>query len=370
MVNVYGIYEVLRYDVINLISSYLNSSSISEDYVDLSPNSESIPLVKPQELVREEIPKRSWNEVLALDGSSRSFVSGKGSISIASLAVASITRGIYGVYPSVDGNGGLPLQEPFIAVASSTAERSRLDPYIYASKYVSFVSLDGRPFSSIRGVEQVETELRALLETKALGFLKGKGAVIVDGPLFPSYLYLSAKVRDKIIEERRKALDQNFIGVVKRIDKSQYLVNTLNGEYRDFFIQRYKVDPKSFVSDEAFLLSLTRFNENTPYSPTVIGPFMSEEKGTPIFVNYLVIPFNPYVPKFSILRVESLVNSEEVIRNLLAIKITREGIPYLLALADAVAKKVSQGLYKLVISGLQKVGLQSSYYSRIEELGT
>ncbi len=370
MANAHGVFEVLRYDVINFISIYLNSSSLNEDYVCPCSDAEAKPLVKPQELVREEEPKRSWGEVLALDGSSRSFVSGKGSISIASLAVASLTKGVYGVYPSIDGSNDLGLQEPFIAVASSTVEESRLDPYIYASKYVSFISLDGKPFNSLRGVEQVETELRALLETRALSVLRGKGIVMVDGPLFPPYLYLSSKVRDKIIEERKRALDRSFIGIVKRIDKSQYLVNSLNGEFRDFFIQRYKVDPKSFVSDEAFLLGFVRFNVNPPYSPIVIGPFMSEEKGVQVFVNYLVVPFNPYLPKFSILRVESLVDSEEVVRNVLSIKITREGIPYLLALADATAKRVSQGIYKLVISGLQKAGLQSSYYSRLEELGS
>ncbi len=363
-----GFFEILSECIINYITRYLNTASIdSAYYIDEQGNNDILPLEKPQNLVKDIKPLRFEKDVFSIDGSSRSFISGKGIISIASIAVISTSMGIYDVYPSVDGKSKLGLNVPFIAVASSSLESSKLDPYLFSNNYISSISLSGEPFSPLNGFENIESELRSLLETKALSKLKDKGYVIVDGPLFPSYLYLNNKVKNKIILEREKIIDRNFIAIVKRIDKSQYLVKSLNGEYRRYFIQKFRLDPKSFISDETLLSNLMRFNYNVPYSPILVGPFLSRvTENTKIYINYLVVPFNPYLPNFSILRIETLNNDESVIEKILSLKITKDGIPYNLALADLTAKKLSAGLYKLIILYLQQLGLQSSFYSRLE----
>ncbi|AWR94627.1 DNA double-strand break repair nuclease NurA [Acidianus brierleyi] len=363
-----GFFEILSDCIINYITRYLNTASIDGIYyIDDQKNDDILPLEKPQNLVREVKPLRFEKEVFSIDGSSRSFISGKGIVSIASVAVTSTSSSIYDVYPSVDGKSKLGLNEPFIAVAASNLESSKLDPYLFSNNYISSVSLSGEPFNPLNGFENIESELRSLLETKALSKLKDKGYIIVDGPLFPSYLYLNGKVKDKIISERIKIIDSNFIGIVKRIDKSQYLVKSLNGEYRKYFVQKFKLDPKSFISDESLLLNLIRFNYNIPYSPIVIGPFLDRVKeNINVYINYLVVPFNPYIANFFILRVETLNNNSDIIEKILSLKPTKDGIPYNLALADLTAKKLSAGLYKLIILYLQQLGLQSSFYSRLE----
>ncbi len=372
MTNQQGFFEILSECIINYITRYLNTASLEGMYyIDSQENSNVLPLEKPQNLVREIKSLEFEKEVFSIDGSSRSFISGKGIVSVASIAVTSTFSGIYDVYPSIDGKSKLGLNEPFIAVASSNLESSKLDPYLFSNSYISSVSLSGEPFSPLSGFENIEAELRSLLETKTLNKLKNKGYVIVDGPLFPSYLYLNSKVKDKIILERRKIIDSNFIGIVKRIDKSQYLVKSLNGEYRKYFIQKFRLDPKSFISDESLILNLIRFNYNVPYSPIVIGPFLDRiTENIDIYINYLIVPFNSYMPNFSILRVETLNNNEETIRKILSLKMTKDGIPYNLALADLTAKKLSSGLYKLIILYLQQLGLQSSFYSRLEVIKT
>ncbi|BDC18963.1 DNA double-strand break repair nuclease NurA [Acidianus sp. HS-5] len=353
--------EILNSVVVKYVSKYLTITSL-DDYRD----NESPSTFEGEDVFFEVHPSRTDQEFYAVDGSSRSFVSGKGIISVSAVALSSSSIPIYGVYPSLDGEKELELKEPFIAVASSVHENSKIDPYLYFGPYVSPISITGDPFYSSEGFEVIEGEIRSVLETKALKIVKGKGKVIVDGPLFPSYLYLTSKFKEKILEERKNVIDKDFLGIVKRLDKSRSLIDSIDNKTRSTIYQKYRIDPKIFLSDESFILHLVRFNYSPPYKILALGPFSKKicEKIN-VYMYYLVVPFHPYVSKFSILRIESLSKDPSILGIIASMGITKDGIPPLLALADFKAKKISLALYRYIVSIVERLGIQASFYSRL-----
>ncbi|WP_410545912.1 DNA double-strand break repair nuclease NurA [Acidianus sp.] len=359
-----NIMEILNSIVVNYVSKYLTITSL-DDYVEL--NSTTSPSVLENEDIFFEVhPSSFTQEIYAVDGSSRSFVSGKGIISVSAVAISSSSIPIYGVYPSLDGEKELELKEPFIAVASSVSENSKIDPYLYFGPYVSPISITGDPFYSTEGFEVIESEIRSVLETKALNVVKGKGKIIVDGPLFPSYLYLTSKFKEKILEERKKIIDSNFIGIVKRLDKSRGLIDSIDDRTRSIIYQKFRIDPKIFLSDESFILHLVRFNYSPPYKILALGPFSKRIcNNITVYMYYLIIPFHPYVSKFSILRIETLTKDPKILGIIASMGITKDGIPPLLALADFKAKKTSLALYRYIVSIVERLGIQASFYSRL-----
>ncbi len=356
-----NIMEILNNVVVKYVSKYLTIASVDEYLDNGSPST-----FEGEDVLFEVHPHKINQEFYAVDGSSRSFISGKGIISVSSVAISSSLVPIYGVYPSLDGEKELELKEPFIAVASSMQENSKIDPYLYFGPYVSPISITGDPFYSTEGFEVIEGEIRSVLETRALSLVKGKGKVIVDGPLFPSYLYLTSKFKKKILEEREKIIDKEFIGIVKRLDKSRSLIDSIDNKTRSLIYQKYRIDPKVFLSDESFILHLVRFNYSPPYKILALGPFLKKicEKIN-VYLYYLIIPFHPYVSKFSILRIESLSKDPSILGAIASMGITKDGIPPLLALADFKAKKTSLALYRYVVSIVEKLGIQASFYSRL-----
>ncbi|BCU69490.1 DNA double-strand break repair nuclease NurA [Stygiolobus caldivivus] len=347
--------EVIQKYIREYFSIYNIDPSLSESPATLVSN----------DLINEVTPSKVSREVLAVDGSSRSITSAGGIISIVTLGVSSLSKPLYGAYPGLFGIRNLDLDKPFVALASSSFSKG-INAYLYSSKYVTTVSLDGTPFQSISEPERVETELRAILETEALKKLKGQGVIIVDGPLFPSYTFLPEKVKKALTNERLKVLDSNYIGIVKRLDKSDLLVKSLASRAKEISV-KYKVDPRGFISDEAFLFQLVRFNFNPPYPVLTVGPLIKEiAQGVKIYVNYLVYPVHRYVPKFSFLRIESF-NRDGV--NLVASqKFTIDGIPTVLALADKTAKELSSGILRYIAFSLERIGLQESFRGKFEVL--
>ena len=327
--------------------------------------SESPATLASNDIVNEVEPIRFENEVFAVDSSSRSITSAGGIISIVTLGVSSLSKPVFGAYPGLFGIKNIELNKPFVALASSSVSKG-INPYLYSSKYVTTVSLDGTPFQSITDPERVETELRAIIETEALKKLKGFGTIIVDGPLFPSYTFLPEKVKKTIINERLKVLDSSYIGVVKRLDKSDLLVKSLASKAKDIY-SKYKVDPRGFISDEAFLFQLVRFNFNPPYPVLSVGPLIKEiTQGVKIYVNYLVYPIHKYVPKFSFLRIESF--TRDAINKIVSLKFTLDGIPTVLAIADKTAKELSSGILRYIAFSLDRIGLQESFRGKFEVL--
>ncbi|AHC50664.1 hypothetical protein SUSAZ_00745 [Sulfolobus acidocaldarius SUSAZ] len=317
------------------------------------------------DIVKEVIPTKQNMEVYAIDGSSRSIFSAGGTISISTVAVSSSNKPVYGVYPGLFGLKGLEIQKPFIALAPSSNSKGTINPYLYSSKYIMTFSLDGTPFQSTIEPERIEIELRAILETEALKVLKNKGLVLVDGPLFPPYIYLPERVKTKITNERLSILDQNFIGVVKRIDKSDLLIRTLSNNKE--LTAKYKVDPRGFLSDEAYLYQFVRFNYNPPYPTLSIGPLVKDiNERVKVFVNYMIYPIHKYVPKFSILRIESI--GKNALDKLSSLKFTTEGIPLTLAVADKTAKELSSGILRFIMFSLDRIGVQESFRNKFEVL--
>lgn len=351
-----NIMEILNDIIIKYISYYLSY-----------PYHDSFPHFANEDSFVKEVKEnyKPEGEVYAVDGSSRSFVSGKGIISVSAVAISSSSIPIYGVYPSLDGERELELKEPFIAIASSMHETSKIDPYLFSNEYVTTISITGEPFNSLDDFEKIEGEIRSILETKALRLVKDKGRVLVDGPLFPSYLYFPSKLKERLLKERKDSINENFIGIVKRVDKSRVLINSLDEELKEYIWQKYKVNVNSFLSDEAFLLSLVRFSYSQPYKTLRVGPIIKDVQGTKVYMYYLIIPFHRYVPKFSILRIETVSSREDVIDFVASLSITKDGIPSILALADSKAKKISLALYKYIISIGERIGLQPSFYSRL-----
>lgn len=355
-----GLFVLLDEIVQKYIKEYFNirSGSFEEEATD------SDIFVDDKDLVYEVVPREVKSSVFALDGSSRSLVSAGGIISISTLAISSSFTPVYGVYPSLFGLPSLQLKRPFIAIASSTPTYGKIEPFLYSSNsFLTSVSLAGEPFLSTYDPDRIETEIRGVLETEALKITKEKGLTILDGPLFPSYIYLPEKVKQAINSERKKIIDNNYIGVVKRLDKSNLLISSISRN-KDFE-NKYKVTPRNFLSDESFLYQLVRFNFSPPYPILAIGPIIrkTDEKIT-YFIHYLIVPYHKYVPKFSILRVESL--KKDAIEYIASLPFSRDGIPKILSVADKTAKELSNGILKYIIFSLSRIGLQESFRDKFE----
>jgi len=362
---------VLLKDIIsNYIVNYLTSSSSMTPGAEnlVGENDNSGILVSPlNEFIKVVSAESNQSLIYSLDGSSRSFISSKGIISVASVVVSSTISPIFGVYPPISGFPELDLRKPFLALASS-AHQSPLLPFFYSSEYVTTLSLDGSFFTSVNSPEEIETEIRTILETEALKKIPNDGSVILDGPLIPPLIFLRSKVRDDVLNLRLEAIrGRNVIGIVKRLDKSRLLISSLY-KLSSKFMEKFRIDPRRYFSDESFILDLIKANLSPPYSPISLGPILRNIVNTPVYVNYLIYPLHPYVYKFAILRVESLSNDSRVIDQLSSLKFTKDGIPFVLAIADRTAKEITNAILKIVMTSLESMGLQASFYSKLEQV--
>ncbi len=367
--------QVLLKDIITkYIINYLDSSNPDVRIVggeienSFSNESEAILITPVNEIMRDVKPKRIHN-AYAIDGSSRSFISSKGIISLASLVLTSSMNPIVGVYPPISGLPSLDLERPFIAIAPAGSAQGPLIPFFYSSEYITTFSLDGSFFTSAESPEEIETEIRTVLETEALRKINDESTIIlIDGPLIPPLIFLKSKVRDEIVKVRLRALKRNVIGIVKRLDKSKLLISTL-AKSRLKIIEKFRIDPKKYFNDESFILDLIKYNISPPYTPIYLGPILRYVNNIPIYTNYLIYPFHPYTFKFSILRIESTHNNEDILGNICSLQFTKDGLPSILGLSDKMAKEISGAILKIIMNTLESMGLQASFYSRLEQVG-
>jgi len=354
-----GLFVLLNEIVQKYIKDYFDVKSGT--FEENSPNDI---FLGTNEVINEVLPKDIKRPIYAIDGSSRSLTSASGIISISTLAVSSSYLSIYGVFPSLFDLPSLPISKPFIGLASSNPSRGKIEPFLYSSNsLLTSISLNGEPFLSTHDPERIETEIRGVLETEALKITKDKGLTIIDGPLFPSYIYLPDKVKIILTKERSKIIDQNYIGIVKRLDKSNLLVKVLSENSKEFE-NKYKINPQNFLSDESFLYQLVRFNYAPPYPILSVGPLVREIEKLRYYIFYLVLPYHKYVPKFSILRIESI--SRDAINIASSLPFSSDGIPKILAIADKTAKELSSGILKYIIFSLNRIGLQESFRDKFE----
>ncbi|BDB98976.1 hypothetical protein SACC_19930 [Saccharolobus caldissimus] len=361
--------EIINKYIVNYLDSYhIDISNNSYDDNLMGQEGNEIFLPNLDEAVNEIIGNRIFTLTYALDGSSRSFISSKGIVSLASVVVSSSLNPIIGVYPPISGFPDLNLNKPFIALATSGSQ-GPLIPFFYNSEYVTTFSIDGSFFTSTESPEEIETEIRTILETEALKKIAEANAIILlDGPLIPPLIFLKSKVRNEILKIRLNILKNNVIGVVKRLDKSKLLISAIS-KLKSKFVNRYKIDPKKYFNDESFIIDLIKFNFSPPYKPISIGPILRQIDNISVYVNYLVYPLHPYVPKFSILRIESLYNDPRILDHLVSLKFTNDGIPITLAFADRTAKEISAAMLKIIMATLESLGLQASFYSKLEQVG-
>ncbi len=358
--------RTILYDLVEkYITGYLDSDLLERNEVQWYENEISTPATGVEDLVKE-VKSSSVPDVYAVDGSSRTFVSSKGVVTLASVSISSSHFPLVGVYPSIAGLPTLDISLPFIALASSS-KSSGITPFLYCNEMISTTSLDGTPFNSFQNPETIEAEIRLMLETEALLSEKvPKGSMlIIDGPIFPPSIFLRQQVRRKLTEKRKRALeDREIVGVVKRLDKSQFLRSSIRDDFKRDFVKLYKVDPSSFLNDEAFLLRLYESLSSKPYRPMILGPFRKRDE-TDVYVNYLIRPFHPYVKRFSVLRIESISNDPRLVDVISSLEFTRDGIPKILAIADSSAKGVTSGVLRVITTIMERMGMQASFTSRI-----
>ncbi|MBP1357055.1 MAG: DNA double-strand break repair nuclease NurA [Sulfolobus sp.] len=365
------------------IGKYLSEISVTEDdginnlsyYEDYN----TIPLFTFDELLTEvpSFPTTFNNIMYVIDGSSRSFKTINGNISIASIAISSNLKPIIGVYPGLGILKEILLDYPFIAIATSTFDKKfSLDPFIYENKLIKTYSPSGRPYTLSYNVQAMETELRQELETKALEAIISSSVlndlIVIDGPLFPQYIFVENEEREVLFRERYKVISSkyNIVGIVKRLDKSKVLIRTLTSTYRNRMISQFNLDPMLFLSDESLIhsLILKRNQKENEYIPIVIGPLLRKIGDiAKVYMYYVIIPLSKYLPNFVTLRIESLKNlkPEEIITYLVWQEFSKDGIPKLLALADNLAKKVTSGIVNYLIYLLRSNGIELSYNSKI-----
>lgn len=365
------------------IGKYLSEISVTEDdginnlsyYEDYN----TIPLFTFDELLTEipSFPTTFNNIMYVIDGSSRSFKTINGNISIASIAISSNLKPIIGVYPGLGILKEILLDYPFIAIATSTFDKKfSLDPFIYENKLIKTYSPSGRPYTLSYNVQAMETELRQELETKALEAIISSSVlndlIVIDGPLFPQYIFVENEEREVLFRERYKIISSkyNIVGIVKRLDKSKVLIRTLTSTYRNRMISQFNLDPMLFLSDESLIhsLILKRNQKENEYIPIVIGPLLRKIGDiAKVYMYYVIIPLSKYLPNFVTLRIESVKNlkPEEIITYLVWQEFSKDGIPKLLALADNLAKKVTSGIVNYLIYLLRSNGIELSYNSKI-----
>ncbi|QKQ99678.1 DNA double-strand break repair nuclease NurA [Metallosphaera tengchongensis] len=302
-------------------------------------------------------------EVVAIDGSSRSFFFSQGVVSVSSVVAFSNTRGALLTFPSFGGMKGLDQDIPFISIATPFTNVDRIEDFVLPPSVSKFSTQQ----LNINDQNALETELRFSLETACIERLKDKQFVLIDGPLIPRFIYLNKKISQKLIERRKSTLNRNLVGIVKRVNRSSILVNAMRKD-DNYFYSTYGINPHSFSSDEALLTHLARKIQRTPNRPFIVGPVIRKQEELEITSHYVVVPFHPFVEKFSILRIESISNSF-LPETLLSIPMSFDGIPLPLALADKLAKEISSAVFSLLIQDLQQMGMQASFYSRLEGLG-
>jgi len=369
------IYEMLSNIAYRIITNYLlgrvtiqGEVGVGEENID--NNDEEVFLLSPiKELIKEVEDDLHVieEEVIGIDGSSRSLILMNGLLSVGAVSAYSSINGVLGTYPSLYGMKGLKIEAPFIAISPTFKyDSNSLEPYIYSSKFIMTTSLDGSLLIG-NDAERVEAELRFILETEAINSLRDKKKfIIIDGPLFPSFINIKQSLREKITQTRLKSLNNNTIGVVKRLDKSRLLLRVLS-RYRNEIFSKYKLDPLKYLSDESFLFNIARFNETPPYKKLIIGPILKLVGGDiKTYINYLIIPVHRFLPKFSILRIETLINDEKLPRLISNMRITQDGIPSIIAIPDRTSKMVTSALLKLMKTLLESSGINSSFRSRIE----
>jgi hypothetical protein len=343
-------------NIVKLVSLFIGESGPFVEAEEEASYYEPFPVlgVKPEDMVFYPSPKRA--DFVAVDGSSKSLVSAGGIISVASVAVTGKTEPIKGVYPKLTGVKGLNLSAPFVALAPSTKSKSEI---LAASlESVMLRSITGVPFDATFGVSRVETELRANLETEALSAVDGRP--LLDGPLLPSFSSLPNDVRRELSRRRYSKLPKDAVGVVKRIDRSKLLVESLRPYSREVR-EKFDLESTAFLSDEALVSFLVKKVAVPPYKPIAVGPIIYEPHGYRVHSYYLALPLHPYVRKFSIIRVETLSARSSVLDEVASLPLSSQGVPYPISYADKVAREVRGGLVKALKAYLESHRVGVSY---------
>lgn len=363
-----GVLSVLSDIVNDYVTGYLNQYSLEWHTPKYDDEKVRVSFDDVDTLLSRPSWERETDEVIGLDGSSRSLVSSRGIISIASVASSSSRRPVVGVFPSF-GVPEIAISSPFVAVAPALPERrGMLDPYLYSSSEIMTVSTNGEPLTASMGPERIEGELRLLLETKALETLQRDypiKRIFLDGPLMPRDGSREA-ISGSLWERRRKIVEGNVIGVVKRLNRSTLLLRSFSGETRRDFISKYGIDPVHALSDEAILQGIVRFYVQPPFQPYVFGPLRVSQEGFTYFVKYLLYPIHRYVRKFYFLRIESTHEDLSDVSSVLSYGLTMDGVSNIVAIADRLAKETTDGLRKLMFYKLDQLGIPASFESRIE----
>ncbi len=188
--------------------------------------------------------------------------------------------------------------------------------------------------------------------------------MLIDGPLLPSFVDLPSEVRRVLSKGRYSKLNKDNVGLVKRIDRSKMLVESLK-PYSLQFEAKFGINHSSYMSDEALISWVLRSFTSPPYRPLGIGPIIYEPHGYRVYAYYLAVPLHPYVHKFSIFRVESLSRGEEFVREVASLPLGTGGVPYPVSYADKVAREVRGGLVKALRAYLESSGIPLSYAGRM-----
>ena len=313
---------------------------------------------KVSELAFEVEPKDA--EFFGLDGSSKSLITPSGIISVATVAVSGVRSPLVGAFPSLNGFKGLNLRAPFVAVAPSITSFSPLTAT--TNDWVMVRSVDGTLFTASMGVQRIETELRAYLETEALSVIPGRA--IIDGPLLPSFVDLPAEVRRSLVKARILRINKDSVGLVKRIDRSKMLVEALN-PYASQFESRFGFKHSAYISDEPLVAWILKRFASPPYRPVAVGPVIYEPHGYRVYAYYLAIPLHPYIHKFSVFRVESLSRGEEFVREVASLPLGSSGVPFPVSYADKVAREVRGGIIRALTAYLESSGIPMSYAGKM-----
>jgi len=322
--------------------------------------------------------------VVVVDGSSRRLGSPRFRVFLAGVAVYGDNTPLW-LYPMTELVEGVK----FIGVKAPEKVLGEIEKHDWLKYYVKVKFEDGNTYFHERANEEdVSDDVRMSLESWAIEKLArelGNGYVVVlDGPL-----YLGVKVKEKLAARRVNAIRKleergvPVLGVVKRVENSRKLcdknvVNALNKSVN----ANINVDP-NHCNDPLVIQVVGKKMAKGVGDVLAIGPFKQRhnKSASSNIMNY-AFPERVFWYVYSglgprVFRIETLdsMYSNDGFRNIidglvtwLASSIDRSGIPYIIDVADHLAKQLTRSMYVLFYDTAKIMNVAFNYDTEQEAL--